>query len=129
VAVSDDDGGVDVDDDAGEEPVIGSAGSSLDRDRTSSRPVESAGAELVGSGESSPSPDTEWVRSSDAVGAFDREPDSDADELSAVAGWNWNLLPPQSGQPESISFDPSANTRSQVVHWWGIDVTSARRAR
>ena len=37
------------------------------------------------------------------------------------AGLNWNLLPPQSGQPESISFDPSANVRPQVVHWWGIE--------
>jgi hypothetical protein len=44
-------------------------------------------------------------------------------------GWNWNLFPPQSGQPESISFEPSANVRPQLVHWWGIGVTSGRRAR
>jgi hypothetical protein len=33
------------------------------------------------------------------------------------AGWNWNLLPPQFGHPDSISLDPSANTRPQFVHW------------
>jgi hypothetical protein len=32
-------------------------------------------------------------------------------------GWNWNLLPPQSGQPDSISLEPSGNVRPQFVHW------------
>jgi hypothetical protein len=32
-------------------------------------------------------------------------------------GRNWNLLPPHAGHPESISFDPSANTLPQLVHW------------
>jgi hypothetical protein len=31
-------------------------------------------------------------------------------------GSNWNLLPPQSGQPDSISLEPSGNVRSQFVH-------------
>ena len=38
----------------------------------------------------------------------------------AAAGLNWNLLPPQSGHPDSISLEPSANTRPHVVHSCGI---------
>ena len=44
-------------------------------------------------------------------------PSESAPVRVADLGLNWNLLPPQSGQPESISFEPSANTRSQLVHW------------
>jgi hypothetical protein len=35
-------------------------------------------------------------------------------------GRNWNLLPPHSGHPPSICFEPSSNVRLQFVHWWGI---------
>ncbi len=45
-------------------------------------------------------------------------PDPVVDEPSETApeGRNWNLLPPQTGHPESISFDPSANVLPQFVH-------------
>jgi len=36
------------------------------------------------------------------------------------SGRNWNVVPPQSGHPESISFEPSSNARPQSVHSWGI---------
>jgi hypothetical protein len=39
------------------------------------------------------------------------------DRSRLCAGWNWNLFPPQFGQPESISFEPSSNTFPQLVHW------------
>jgi len=52
------------------------------------------------------------------------EPESNAD---SPLGWNWNLFPPQFGQPLSISLEPSGNGRPQFVHWWGI--ICGRRAR
>jgi hypothetical protein len=40
------------------------------------------------------------------------------------SGRNWNFVPPQAGQPESISFEPSSNCRPQSVHWCGIGLFS-----
>jgi hypothetical protein len=52
------------------------------------------------------------------------EPSDASSSVSVVApdGLNWNLFPPQSGQPDSISFDPSSKVCPQPVHWCGIVV-------
>jgi hypothetical protein len=108
-------------DDCGDAARLGSV-SAGDDDDGSGGDESDGGDVLVG-----PSPAPVVGRSERFV---DREPASDAAESSVVCsdarearddeGLNWNLLPPQSGQPESISFEPSANVRPQVVHWWGI---------
>ncbi|ELZ03182.1 hypothetical protein C482_04149 [Natrialba chahannaoensis JCM 10990] len=50
------------------------------------------------------------------------EPDP-ASAFVADAGVNWNLFPLQSGQPESISLEPSGNVRPQFVHSCGISLS------
>src|SRR5699024_1010604 len=53
-----------------------------------------------------------------AVRGADEE--SESSVRSSSAGLNWNLLPPQSGQPDSICFEPSGNVCPHWVHWWGM---------